>query len=97
MVCGSAVVGRSSPLLTQRQRFLDTSTRTRCPSLPMRPSFFSVGWSEDGVRGLWLSAPGFRVIHIAYSPWAVTVTTFNSPLSVSACVMRVVEDHPDKT
>lgn len=63
----------------------------------MRPSFFSVG--EDRVRGIWLvpEVVVFRVIHIAYSPWAVTVTTFNSPSSVSACVMRVVEDHPDKT
>lgn len=62
----------------------------------MSPSFFSVG--EDGVRGIWLVAEVvFRVIHIAYSPWAVAVTTFNSPSSVSACVMRVVEDHPDKT
>ena len=63
----------------------------------MRPSFFSVG--EDRVRGIWLvpEVVVFRVIHIAYSPWAVTVTTFNSPPAVSVCVMRVVEDHPDKT
>jgi hypothetical protein len=96
VACGSAVVGRSSPLLTQRQRLPDRSIRTLCPNLAMSPSFFSV--DEDGATGLWLVAEVvFRVIHIAYSPWAVTVTTFNSPPSVSACVMRVVEDHPDKT
>ncbi len=96
MVCGSAVVGRSSPLLTHRQRLPDTSIRTFCPSLARSPSFFSV--AEGGVSGLWCVADvAFRVIHIAYSPWAVTVTTFNSPPAVSVCVMRVVEDHPDKT